>query len=98
MASLSDLVESLSRVSGVAEATVFAYGRFAREADAIAQKGRGRGAASMTAKDAANLLIAIGGTPITREAGQAVKTFRPLSRPHTLRTTQFIRCYSARLA
>ena len=35
MAGLSDLVSTLSRVAGVPEATVFAYGRFAREANLI---------------------------------------------------------------
>jgi hypothetical protein len=83
MANLSDLVENLSRVSGVPEATVFAYGRFARQAGAIAQKGRGLAAASMSPVDAANLLIAVAGTAMTKDAGDAVKTFRPL-RGHIL--------------
>jgi hypothetical protein len=69
---------TLARVTGLPEATVFAYGRFAREAGYIAQGGRGRGGARMTATDAANLIIAIGGTRVTRDAGKAIKAFRAL--------------------
>lgn len=78
VATLSDLVNALSNVTGLPEATVFAYGRFAREAGLIAQKGRGRGAAIMQASDAANLLIGIGGTDVTREAARAIRTYRPM--------------------
>ena len=78
MALLSDLVADLAQVSFLPEATVFAYGRFAREAGHISQKGRGRGAASMSVRDAANLLIAVAGTAVTREAGTAIDTFRGL--------------------
>jgi hypothetical protein len=77
MATLSNLVSALDGC-GVPQATVFAYGRFAREAGLIAQKGRGRGAATMTATDAANLLIAIGGTDVTREAASAINIYRPM--------------------
>jgi hypothetical protein len=75
---LSDLVSALAVTSGLPEATVFAYGRFAREAGHISQKGRGNAAASMTATDAANLLLAVAGTPITRDAGKAIEQNRPL--------------------
>ena len=78
MATLSELVEGLAYVTRIPEATVFAYGRFAREAGAINQKGRGRAAAEMSATDAANLLIAVGGTAVTREAGDAVRRYRPM--------------------
>jgi hypothetical protein len=78
MATLSDLVSALSNVTGLPEATVFAYGRFAREAGLIAQKGRGRGAAIMQASDAANLLIGVGGTDVTREAALAIRSYRPM--------------------
>ena len=79
MATLSDLTSNLARVTGLPEATVFAYGRFAREGGKIEQKGRGRGAATMTVKDAANLLIAVAGTPVTREAPAAVRDFRNMT-------------------
>src|SRR5262249_35024787 len=78
MANLSELVSGLSVVTGVPEATVFAYGRFAREAGLIAQRGRGRGAATMGPEDAANLVIAVGGTAVTRESGEAIKIYRPM--------------------
>jgi hypothetical protein len=80
MATLSDLVTALAGVTGLPEPTVFAYGRFARQAGLISQKGRGRSAASMSVTDATNLLIAVGATDVTREAGTAIKTFRSLGR------------------
>jgi len=80
MATLSDLVTALAGVTGMPEATVFAYGRFARQAGLISQKRRGRSAASMSATDAANLLIAVGATDVAREAGTAIKSFRTLER------------------
>jgi hypothetical protein len=78
MASLSDLVTVLSKLTNVPKATVFAYGRFARESGKISQRGQGRAAAKMDLPDAANLLIALGGTAVTREAGDAIDEFRPL--------------------
>jgi hypothetical protein len=78
MANLSDLVQALANLTEVPEATIFAYGRFAREKGLIAQKGRGRGAAKMELEDAANLLIALGGTAVTREAGDAIRRYRPM--------------------
>lgn len=78
MATLSSLVEAVAGVTGLPTATVFAYGRFARQAGVIGQSGRGRSAAEMSFADAANLLIAIGGTGVTREAGSTVETFRNL--------------------
>jgi hypothetical protein len=79
MATLSDLVTAISATAGMPEATVFAYGRFAREAGFISQKGRGPSAATMTLRDAANLLIAVSGTDVTREAGNAIRQFRSMS-------------------
>jgi hypothetical protein len=78
MATLSDLVSVLAKTTGLPPATVFAYGRFAREAGLISQKGHGRGAAQMTPTDAANLLIAVAGTGVAKEAGAAIKAFRSL--------------------
>jgi hypothetical protein len=78
MATLSQLVTVLARVTGLPEATVFAYGRFAREAGLIAQGGRGLGGAQMTPTDATNLLLAIGGTRVTRDAEKAIRRFRTL--------------------
>lgn len=78
MATLSDLMTAVATATGIPETTVFAYGRFAREKGYIAQRGHGRAAASMTPADAANLLIAIGGTGVTRDAGKATEQFRPM--------------------
>ena len=78
MATLSDLVTAVSAVTGLPEATVFAYGRFARQAGLIQQKGRGRSAAAMSIGDAANILIAIAATGVTKEAGKVIETFRSL--------------------
>jgi hypothetical protein len=79
MATLNDLVEALANLTRIPKATIFAYGRFAREQGLIAQKGHGRAAAKMGLQDAANLLIAISGTPVTREAADAVRKFRPMT-------------------
>ena len=78
MATLSQLVTTMAHSTGLPEATVFAYGRFAREAGYISQAGRGRGGAVMTPTDAANLLIGVCGTRVTREAGAAIAAFRVL--------------------
>jgi hypothetical protein len=80
MAALSDLVTAIAGVTGLPEATVFAYGRFARQAGLISQKGRGHSAASMSLTDATNLLLAVAATGVTREAGTAIETFRSLKR------------------
>lgn len=78
MATLSDLTLAVSHVTKLPAAAVFAYGRFAREKGLISQAGRGRAAASVTDRDAANLLIAVLGTGVTREAAETIKTFRQL--------------------
>jgi hypothetical protein len=78
MATLTDLVSILAERTHIPRATVFAYGRFAREAGFISQRGRGRSAAIMNAADAANLLIGVCGTSIIREVGDAIRLFRPM--------------------
>jgi hypothetical protein len=78
MATLSHLVTAMAWATGVQRSTVFAYGRFAREGGLIAQKTRGPGAAVMGVRDAANLLIAVCGTDITRSASDTIKELRPL--------------------
>jgi hypothetical protein len=78
MTTLSTLVSVFARVTGVPEATVFAYGRFAREAGLISQGGRGLGGAQMTVTDATNLLFAVCGTRITRDAGKSIVALRSL--------------------
>jgi hypothetical protein len=78
MVTLSDLVSVVSDRTDIPNATVFAYGRFTRQAGLISQKGRGRGAAKMSETDAANLLIGLCGTAVIREAGEAVNQFRSM--------------------
>lgn len=100
MATLSELTNLLSKVTGLPEASIFAYGRFAREAGYISQGGRGRGGAAMTYEDAANLLIAVCGTSVTREAGETIQSYRAASgwvKVHDRRNergfTQWLRTY-----
>jgi hypothetical protein len=78
VATLADLTETLARATGLSKATAFAYGRFARESGYVSQHGRGNNAAQMTLRDAVNLLIAVGGTGTTREAGPTIDAFRKL--------------------
>jgi hypothetical protein len=78
VATLSDLVSKIADLTDIPKATIFAYGRFAREGGAISQKGRGKGGAKMTATDTANLLIALGGTSVTRDAAKTIELFRPM--------------------
>lgn len=76
MATLTDLIQVLARITGVPEATLFATGRFAREAGYISQAGRGRGGAEMTVTDAANLLIGACGPMVIKDAPRAIQLFR----------------------
>jgi len=78
MTTLSNLVSVLAHATGLPAATVFACGRFAREAGLISQAGRGLGGAQMTATDATNLLFAVCGSRVTRDAGKAIAALRLL--------------------
>jgi hypothetical protein len=78
MATLNDLVSEIADQTNFSKAAVFGFGRFAREAGLIKQGGRGKGGARIAEQDAANLLIAIGGASITREAPEAIRLFRPM--------------------
>src|SRR4051812_662375 len=78
LALLSELVRAVARVEGIDEVTVGIFAQAAREAGVISQKGRGRGAAHMTAEDAANLLIAANGSPLAKNVRATVPAFRSL--------------------
>jgi hypothetical protein len=78
VATLTHLVTALAWITGLPRSNVFAYGRFAREAGHISQKTRGPGAAAMTVRDAANLVAAVCGTDVTRDAGRAIEALRPM--------------------
>jgi hypothetical protein len=70
MATPGELVEAVADVLGIPMETVTNYDRVLSENGMRSKSGRGRGAAKVTAGDAANLLIAIMGSPI---AGASVK-------------------------
>jgi hypothetical protein len=70
MATPGQLVEVMAEALGVPVETVTNYDRVLSENGMRSKSGRGRGAAKVTAGDAANLLIAIMGSPI---AGASVK-------------------------
>lgn len=78
LATLAQLVDALSEATGIEPATVFSFGRFAREAGLISQGGRGRGGAAMTLRDAANLCIAVMGSEVARDGHKAIHAFRSL--------------------
>jgi hypothetical protein len=70
MATPGQLVEAMALSLGVSIATVIQYDRQLAESGLRSKGGRGRSAAAITARDAANLLIAIAAPPL---AGPTVK-------------------------
>jgi hypothetical protein len=78
MANLSELVTAIAEAEGMDPASVSLIARYVREAGFIRKKGRGTSAASMDAKDAANLLIAINASSSVREAPAVVPVYRNL--------------------
>jgi hypothetical protein len=70
MATPGQLVQTVSEMLGIPAETVTNYDRVLSESGMRSKSGRGRGAAKVTARDAAYLLIAILGSPI---AGASVK-------------------------
>lgn len=70
MATPGQLVQTVADMLGVPAETVTNYDRVLSESGMRSKSGRGRGAAKVTAQDAAYLLIAILGSPI---AGASVK-------------------------
>jgi hypothetical protein len=83
MALLSTLVNVIAEVEDMDETYVSGVARYLREASLISQAGRGRGAAQMSVTDAANLLIAVNGSPTAKASPDTVQAFRSLtcSRP-----------------
>jgi hypothetical protein len=70
MATPGQLVEAMADCLGISAATVTQYDRMLAENGLRSKSGRGLSAARVTAADAANLLIAIVGSPIS---GAAIK-------------------------
>lgn len=83
MALLSELVKVISTVEGLDEVSVGIFARHAREAGLISQGGRGRSAATMTVRDATNLLIAVNGCTLAKEVPARVPLFRELGQIET---------------
>jgi hypothetical protein len=78
MAVLSELVNTVAKVTGVDRASVTLIARYAREAGLIAMSGRGSSAATMGLTDAANLLIAVNTVKHASEVARAVPLYRQL--------------------
>ena len=78
IAKLSTLISICANVVGLRDRTVAIYARYLREGRLISTGGRGPGGADMTPRDCANLLIAIMGTNLVKDAAKAVPKYRPL--------------------
>jgi hypothetical protein len=70
-----ELVQVMGKVLGIPEATVAVHDRYLRAAGLRSKAGRGRGAARVTARDAARLLTAILGSGEVRHAVHSVKRY-----------------------
>lgn len=77
MATPGQLVRTMATVLGIPEPTVIQYDRRLAEAGLRRILGRGTSAAAVSAEDAANLLIAVLGSPIV---GASIKTAAETSR------------------
>lgn len=73
MAKLLELTRAVSAATGDGEASVTVIARTLREAGLITTGGRGRQGATMTASDAASLLIAVGSPGDHTKAAQTVR-------------------------
>ena len=78
MASPKELVQVVSRETGVPEATVIVHDRNLSLAGLRTVAGRGRAAAKMTYQDAANLIIAVAASRNVKDSAKTVKTYSPL--------------------
>src|SRR4051794_40956791 len=78
LATPKQLVECVASALGVEEATVIVHDRNLAVAGLRTMGGRGRAAARMTARDAANLLIAVAGAEQVRDSARAVQDFAAL--------------------
>lgn len=78
VATLEKLVAAIADVEGIDAERVRAIARAMREADLIATRGRGKSAAPMSERDAANLLIAVNVADTARTAPEMVKRYRRL--------------------
>ncbi len=79
MALLSTLVERIADVEGMDKAQASGIARYLREAGYISQAGRGRGAAHMTARDAAHLLIGLNASKTAKDSPEELKYYCSLT-------------------
>lgn len=83
MATPGELIEATAVALGVPEPTVFQYDRTLAEHGLRSKRGRGRSAPKVTARDAANLLIAAVATPVsgwsTKHAARACQYYACLA-------------------
>jgi hypothetical protein len=75
MATPGRLVEIMAKTLGVAAPTVVQYDRVLADNGLRSKGGRGNSAAQVTARDAANLLIAIMASPTVQDAARACRTY-----------------------
>jgi hypothetical protein len=91
------LVEAMSEALGVPAATVAQYDRVLAESGLRSKGGRGLSAARVAAADAANLLIAIMGSPISgaaiKDAARTCKVYGPLPNLERAAMRQNLRSY-----
>jgi hypothetical protein len=78
MAALKELVATIATIEGIPEATVTEYAQHLQAAGLLPQSGRGSSAASMTAKDAANLLMAVNAAPSADRAPTVIGWYNSL--------------------
>lgn len=79
MASPGEMVKRIAEVLGVPEATVVVHDRNLAEAGLRTKGGRGRSAAKMNAADVANLLVAVAGASMVKDAVQVVTDYSTLA-------------------
>ena len=82
MATPSELVHAVAEVLGVSEATVVVHDRNLVMAGLRTKGGRGRSAPRVTARDAANLLIAVTASSAIKDAAETVRTYSALDQRH----------------
>lgn len=78
MASPGEMVKRIAETFGAPEATVTLHDRNLADAGLRTKGGRGRSAAKMTASDVANLLVAVAGSSMVKDAVQTVEAYANL--------------------
>lgn len=78
MASIGKLISAVAEAEGMDEGSVKLIARYAREAGHISQGTYGPGAAKMTVRDAANLIIAVNAAGSAKSSANAIDQFRDL--------------------